>query len=186
MKQLDARHDDPVAAELIAFLTEKQTIVYTILAQATSLAEQLRQGELEQVICHGDIHAGNIMIDQHDRIWLVDWDNPLLAPKERDLMFIGGDQGFVGRSAVEEEALFYASYGPAEVNSAAIAYYRYERIIEDIALFCEDILLTTDGGADRAQALHYVKTNFQPAGTIEQARRADRGGADWETAFLLG
>jgi spectinomycin phosphotransferase len=109
---------------------------------------------------------------------IVDWDDPLLAPKERDLMFIGGTQGFVGYNAQEEKALFYHGYGHgygrAAINPRALAYYRYERIIEDIALFCEQLLLSNAGGQDRAQSLHYLVSNFLPDGTIEAARRADR------------
>jgi spectinomycin phosphotransferase len=173
MKPRDTYSADPIAIELLTFLGEQQKLVFELIARATSLAELLRIAQLEQVICHGDIHAGNVMIDHNDSIWLVDWDMPILAPKERDLMFVGGDQGFVGRSASDEEELFYAEYGSSDLNYAAIAYYRYERIIEDIALYCEDILLQAAAGADRAQALHYVKTNFKPDGTIAQARRAD-------------
>jgi hypothetical protein len=106
-------------------------------------------------------------------LYIVDWDDPLLAPKERDLMFIGGAQGFVGYNAQAEEALFYQGYGPAAINSRALAYYRYERIIEDIALFCEHLLLSNEGGQDRAQSLRYLVSNFLPDGTIEAARRVD-------------
>jgi spectinomycin phosphotransferase len=44
-------------------------------------------------------------------VYNVDWDHPNLAPKERDLMFIGGAQGFIGHAPQEEETLFYLGYG---------------------------------------------------------------------------
>ena len=56
---------------------------------------------------------------------------------------------------------------------APLAYYRYERIIEDIAVYCEQLLLSNDGGADREQTLRYLMSNFKPNGAIEIAWQAD-------------
>ena len=125
-------------------------------------------------MCHSDIHAGNILIDANDNLYIVDWDNPILAPKERDLMFIGGGQGFAGHSAQEEETLFYRGYGPTQIDPSALAYYRYERIIQDIAVFCEQIFLTNAGGEDREQSLRYLISNFLPNNTIEIAHKSDK------------
>jgi spectinomycin phosphotransferase len=115
------------------------------------------------------VHAGNILIDGSGKLYIVDWDNPILAAKERDLMFIGGAQGFRGTSAQEEETLFYRGYGPTRIDAGALAYYRTERILVDIAIYCEQILFTTEGGEDREQSLHYLKSIFLPNGPIEAA-----------------
>jgi hypothetical protein len=121
----------------------------------------------------------------------VDWDDPIMAPKERDLMFAGGAQGFAGRSPEEEEALFYRGYGPVEVDAAALAYYRYERIVVDIALFAEEIVsaepteaaqptesaeVAEAGGEDRERSFRFLRSSFEPNGTIELAYRSDRSG----------
>jgi spectinomycin phosphotransferase len=124
------------------------------------------------VLCHSDLHAGNILIAPNGAFYLVDWDNPILAPKERDLMYAGGGQFGEARTPQQEEVLFYRGYGEVQIDSNALAYYRYERIIEDIAVYCEQLLLSSDGGADREQALRYLMSNFQPNGTIEIAYRA--------------
>jgi spectinomycin phosphotransferase len=50
-------------------------------------------------------------VDAEDALYIIDWENPILAPKERDLIFIDGAQGFRGYSAQEEEILFYRGYG---------------------------------------------------------------------------
>jgi spectinomycin phosphotransferase len=128
----------------------------------------------ELVLCHSDIHAGNILIDTNNSFYIVDWDNPILAPKERDLMFIGGAQGFAGHTAQEEETLFYTGYGQTQIDPIAQAYYRYERIVQDIAAFCEQLLSTNEGGEDREQSLLYLESNFLPKGTIEIAYQADK------------
>jgi thiamine kinase-like enzyme len=39
-------------------------------------------------LCHSDIHAANLLISNGD-FFIVDWDTLIMAPKERELMFIG-------------------------------------------------------------------------------------------------
>jgi spectinomycin phosphotransferase len=165
---------DPIASELAAFLQARRDELLALVARTERLALMLQAQPPQLVLCHSDIHAGNILIEVNESLYIVDWDNPILAPKERDLMFIGGGQGFVGRTAREEEALFYQGYGQAQIDSIALSYYRYERIIQDIALFCEQIFLTTDGGADRAPALRYLQSNFLPNGTLAIAYQSDQ------------
>jgi spectinomycin phosphotransferase len=125
-------------------------------------------------LCPADIHAGNILIDTNDALYLVDWDNPILAPKERDLMSVGAGLFGGRRSSEEEGTLFYRGYGQTRVEPIARSYYRYERIIQDIAVECEQIFLTDGGGEDREQAFQYVISNFLPNHTIEITRKSDR------------
>ncbi len=166
--------DDPVAVELAVFLKARCDEILDLVGRAERLALALRARSPEFVLCHSDIHAGNILMDANDNFYIVDWDNPILAPKERDLMFIGGGQGFAGHTAQEEETLFYRGYGQTQIDSIALAYYRYERIIQDIAAFCEQIFLTNEGGEDREQSLQYLKSNFLPNSTIEIAYQSDK------------
>jgi spectinomycin phosphotransferase len=166
--------DDPAADKLAALLRKRRDEILTLVERADELAQWLRGQSPECVLCHSDVHAGNILIDGGGALYIVDWDDPVFAPKERDLMFIGGAQGFVTQGAWEEETLFYRGYGQTAVDPVALAYYRYERIVEDIAVFCERVWLTAEGGEDREQFLRYVAGNFLPGGTIEMARRSDQ------------
>jgi len=166
--------DDPVAGKLAAFLKAKRDEILDLVARAEWLARALQARSPEFVLCHSDIHAGNILIEPNDAFYIVDWDDPILAPKERDLMFIGGGQGFTGHTAQEEETLFYRGYGQTQIDPIGLAYYRYERIIQDIAVFCEQLLLTNEGGEDREQSYRYLTSNFLPNGTIEIAHKSDR------------
>jgi len=166
--------EEPVAVNMAAFLQSRRTEILDLVGYAERRARALQGRSPQFVLCHSDVHAGHILIGANDAFYIVDWDNPILALKERDLMFAGGGQGFLGHTAQEEETLFYRGYGPTRVDPVALSYYRYERIIQDIAVFCEQIFLTDEGGEDRERAFHYLKSNFQPNGTIEIARRADR------------
>jgi spectinomycin phosphotransferase len=102
----------------------------------------------------------------------VDWDNPIYAPKERDLMFFGS--GMAGNQlGGREEMLFYQGYGPAQIDQDALAYYRYERIVQDISEFCKQLLLTAEGGEDREQAYQYFTSSFLPGHVVEVAFETD-------------
>ena len=89
-------------------------------------------------------------------------------------MFIGAGLQGDGHTPQEEEALFYRGYGETCIDPIALAYYRYERIIEDIAVFCDQIFLSDEGGQDRERSLEYLKSNFLPNGTIAMAYRSDK------------
>ncbi len=170
---------DPIAAQVVALLRTKRAEILDLVGRAERLAQTLQSQSPEFIVCHSDLHAGNILVDEaHDTFYIVDWDEPILALKERDLMYAGG--GLMGRwrTPDEEEALFYTGYGSqAAINQAALAYYRYERIVQDIAIYCEELLLSDEGGADRAQSLYYLQSNFLPGHTVEIAYQTDKNQA---------
>ena len=171
-------YDDPVALKVAAVLKAKRHEIVDLVGRAERLAVELQARSPELVLCHSDIHAGNVLIGAAEDLYIVDWDNPILAPKERDLMYVGG--GLLGgrRAPQEEESLFYQGYGQTQIDPVALAYYRYERIIQDIAVECEQLLLTNEGGADREQSLQYMVSNFLPDGVIDIACRSDKTSGD--------
>ncbi len=168
------RFDEQVARDTAAFLRTRRNEVLDLIARTEQCAQRLHDRLPEFVLCHSDLHAGNILLEDSGAFYLVDWDAPILAPKERDLMYAGGGQFANRRTPDEEERLFYRGYGQTQVNDDALAYYRYERIIDDLAVECEQIFSTNEGGDDRAQALRWLKSNFEPGGTIEIAYRGDK------------
>jgi spectinomycin phosphotransferase len=164
---------EPVAAEMAAFLKSKGNETLKLVRRAEELAQVLQDTLPVFILCHADIHGWNLLIDNHGALYMVDWDTLIFAPKERDLMFIGSGLGDSGYSPLKEETLFFRGYGQTNINHMAIAYYRYERIIEDIVVYCEQIFLSDEGGKDRLRSLEYLKSNFLPNGTIERAVQSD-------------
>ena len=73
----------------------------------------------------------------------------------------------------ERLPLFYRAYGQPQINPLALAYYRYERIVQDIAVYCEQIFLTDEGGEDREQSFRYLTSNFQPNNVLEIAYQTE-------------
>jgi spectinomycin phosphotransferase len=162
-----------VAGEVLELLQARRAVILDLVERTEQLAAALKAQVPAFVVCHSDLHAGNLHITGDGTLYIVDWDNPILAPKERDLMYAGAGLCGAGRRPQEEEALFYMGYGQTVVDTAALAYYRYERIIQDIAVYCEQLLLSGEGGEDRVPSLHYLASNFLPDGTIEIARAAE-------------
>ncbi len=164
----DGPFPDSVAEQLADLMREKRVIISRLVAYAEQFAEMMSVRKADMVPCHADIHGGNVLLDDRGRLYIVDWDTFMIAPKERDLMFIGGGIGR-GWRGEDLEALFYQGYGETDIDLTAIAYYRCERIVQDFAEFGKQLLLSRDGGADREQSLYYFASNFQPGGVIEIA-----------------
>jgi spectinomycin phosphotransferase len=165
--------DDPIAEKLSSFMKGKREEISRMVKRVEELARLIQQQPGDFVLCHSDAHPGNYLIAENGELYLVDWDSPIFAPKERDLMFFGSgmsDDPPGGR----EEHLFYQGYGPMEINRVALVYYRYERIIQDIAEFCAQLLLSTKGGQDRQQSYNYLVSSFSAGNVVEAAIRTDQ------------
>ena len=164
---------EPTAFKLAEFMNSRRRNIDRLVERAEELASKLRLKPMELVLCHSDIHGGNVLISRNDELYIVDWDNPILAPKERDLMFIGGGIDEIWKTK-QEEAVFYKGYGKTEIDLSALSYYRYERVIEDLVVICDQLLLTDEGGADRERSYGWFTTNFEPGQTIEMAEKTDK------------
>ena len=166
------RFDDPNAAKLAEFIRSSRKEIERLIERTEELATELQSSSHEFVLCHTDIHGGNILITENDQFYIVDWDAPLLAPKERDLMFIGGGIDDIWKSE-RDQAIFYEGYGETDIDFKVMAYFRYERVIEDLAAYAEQLLLTDEGGEDREEAYRRFTGNFEPGQTIEIAEMTD-------------
>ena len=165
---------DPLIKELKGFLGAHNELIAELIIRAEQYANALNKNRGDHTLCHGDIHGWNLFIDDNGDIFIVDWDTMILAPKERDLMFIGCGLGGNGHSLEEETRLFYQGYGETEVNSIAVAYYRFERIIVDIVEFCKQICSLEENRDERIWALQTLQANFQLDNTVDLALRLDK------------
>ena len=120
------------------------------------------------VLCHADIHRANIIIDERGDIHIVDWDETLIAPKERDLMFFLSD----GHSQASTGA-FFQGYGDSSVEWLALAYYKYDWVLQELADYGERVFLSDDLGArDQTMALREFARLFAPGDVVERAHQA--------------
>ena len=166
--------EEPVAVKMALFLKSKRSEILKLVERAEKLAITIQKQPLEYILCHADIHGWNLIVDKEGALYIVDWDTLIFAPKERDLMFVGAGIWDSGRTATEEESLFYQGYGQTKINQDAICYYRFERIIQDIGDYCEYIFLSDEGGDDRMQCFEHLQPVFLPNGAIERACQSDK------------
>ncbi|HET9979644.1 MAG TPA: aminoglycoside phosphotransferase family protein [Ktedonobacterales bacterium] len=172
---------DPFARRLAVFWHERRGEILTLVERAEQLAAILKNRRNKSdafVLCHADLHAGNVLLSANDRsdrddeleLVIVDWDAPIIAPKERDLMFIGGGIGAIWDDP-REQTLFYQGYGPVMVDPVALSYYRYERIVEDVAAYGEQIFEALGSEEDREHGLVGLMAQFRPDRVVGIAHR---------------
>jgi spectinomycin phosphotransferase len=174
IRSLDARLsagplEDEVERALAEFWRIRRAEIRAINARAEELGRQLQAAPPPLVVCHADAHTDNVLIDANQQLWLVDWDETVHAPKERDLMFVVGASDVNNRTHPRTTQLFLAGYGPGEVDWLALAYYRYEWAVQEIGDDGERILSTAWGADTRQAALREFLRLFEPGRDVAQA-----------------
>lgn len=115
-----------------------------------------RVTQAQHVICHADVHPGNLIADGDGPLHVVDWDAPILAPRERDLMFIYSKDFGDHPINAHRAALFQQGYGPLEPDQTILSYYRSERHLDDVAAFLQSILDSEGSPESRAHDLYWL------------------------------
>ncbi len=169
--EANSPHDE-IALKLGSFMKVNRVAIQRLVKRAEELGKKLQNTILPFVLCHSDIHGGNVLLDDHSHIYIVDWDDPIMAPKERDLMFIGGGVGNVWNKPMQER-FFYKGYREVKIDRAASSYYRHERIVEDIAIYSQELLLKANTEKDRLEMLKHFLAMFDPEGVVDIAFRTD-------------
>jgi spectinomycin phosphotransferase len=164
---------DPIQRELAAFWHARSDEIGALLERADTLGRQLRQAARPLVLCHADLHTWNVLLDAAQQLWLVDWDETMLAPKERDLMFV--IEG-IGRDLVKphETACFLQGYGDTTIDQSALVYYRYAWAVQDMGAYGEEIFFSPDRSEEtRRDALHAFMNMFEPGNIVAIACASD-------------
>jgi spectinomycin phosphotransferase len=121
---------DPWTADVLALTDE-------LLAAARRLGARLSG---TPVLCHGDPHLGNLLAGPDGRVWLLDWDDAVLGPREVDLLHVLG--GVLADDPVgpERQAAVAAGYGPLAPDPVALAWARCLRAVEDVCDLAADAI----------------------------------------------
>jgi spectinomycin phosphotransferase len=166
-KQVNTReYHDSYQRQLAMIWKANNEKIQTLVERTESIGKRLQQADLEFVLCHADIHTANILITQEQEMFIVDWDDTLCAPKERDLMFVLGE----GTVETREEQLFFQGYGNAKINPLVLAYYRYEWCVQEIGDFGERVFLTKDTGkSTKKESVEGFIKLFSPGDVVETA-----------------
>ncbi len=136
---------EAVCALRAAWVAHQPTI-HMVVTSLETLAAALQSRSLPYVICHADLHAANLLRDAAGRVFVIDWDEVMLAPKERDFIFVREPQA----------AAFWDGYGERAIDWVALTYFRWERVVQDLIEDARLVVFRDDLGeeskADAAQA----------------------------------
>jgi len=158
------------AARLAAFLEDHDSQIAAMLQRADELRRVLRGRRLRHCLCHADAHGANVLVAEDGRVLLVDWDGAMLAPRERDLLFVIGSR-IANTVEPHEEAWFFEGYGSVDVDREALVYYRYERIFQDLAVDATSVFDARTEGASAEAQVTLIEGNFGPGGMVEVVER---------------
>lgn len=166
---------EPLVAEMVAVWAANADRVSTLLGAARRPAVA-RSGP--RVVCHGDPHLGNLLLGPDGGVWLIDWDDAVLAPRECDLMFVvGGVLAFAPITTGQELAVL-AGYGPVDIDAERLAWFLAVRALDDLSDWTRQALDVTASRDDRVQAARIVRGLVSPVGLVTLADTAlrDAGG----------
>jgi spectinomycin phosphotransferase len=178
VRALDAQIDaqpvtDASARDLAALWQRRRAEIRALLDRFESLSRQMRAQRPPLVLCHADVHPNNVLIDPDDQLWIVDWDDTQLAPKECDLMMGVGGLGHYP-AGPREAGWFLAGYGSAAIDPVALAYYRHVRALGDIGANGEQVLqLPGASEATKRDGLQRMELLFAPGYIVSLARQLD-------------
>src|SRR5256714_282777 len=101
-QHLHSRHGGSVSERALrTSWVAHQSTIHTGVTSLEKLAEVLQSRRFPYVICHADLHPANLIRDHAGHVFVIDWDEVMLAPKERDFIFVREPQA----------AAFWEGYG---------------------------------------------------------------------------
>ena len=164
---------DQLACELGGFWRAHRATIREVTGQVDALGQRFRRLAVPQVLCHADLHTFNVLVGSAAAggapLWVADWDEAILAPRERDLMFVvrGIGQGLMTPDGTE---CFLEGYGHTAIDQGLLTYYRYAWAAQDIAACAEEILfLPGRGQKTRRAALDNFMNLFEPGNIVDLA-----------------
>lgn len=161
-------YDGEVAHAVAGIWRAKSDVIENARRRYLSLGRRMEEKSTDFVLCHADIHTANIIIDDAGALHIVDWDETLLAPKERDLMFFIDDG-----CTVDTTDAFLSGYGHRSVDLLGLAYYKYDWVIQELGDYGERVFLADGlGGDELALAQREFARLFAPDDVIDRAHRA--------------
>lgn len=171
--ELEGRPRDAHGERLAQLWLAHRDALRAVRERTVRLGAELRKrtGLPSAVPCHADPHLGNLIVTSAGDVVLIDFDDAVLAPPERDLMFVLGG-GVIAAASVtaEQQGWFAEGYGYHEPDPGLLAYYRGVRVLEDVAEPARLVLDPRSTPGERETGLGYVADVLSPLGLLGQAR----------------
>jgi spectinomycin phosphotransferase len=148
-----------------------QSTIHTIVISLEKLAGVLQSRTFPYVIAHADLHPANLLRDNFGHVFVIDWDEVMLAPKERDFLFV--KESPAGSETLPGTTAFFQGYGQAEIDWIALTYYRYERVVQDLIACAQEVFFRADLGEEaKADSVQLFQAILAEGGEIDAASQA--------------
>jgi Phosphotransferase enzyme family len=144
----------PYAQRAQELLATHANDLHVLIAACRSLASRVRAHPERMVITHGEPHAGNVIVTA-DGLVLVDWDMTLVAPPERDLWQLAGEDA----SLLD----YYTAATGTQIDDAALALYRLWWDLADISEYLSLFQSPHQGTADTKESWKNLQHLLRPA-----------------------
>lgn len=135
-----SREIAPIEQELHTLCDMHRATIHQALETLASLAPRLQHNAGDFVLCHADLHSGNLLRSPQGSVHLIDWDDVMLAPKERDFLFVADPPSHDS----DPVSPFFHGYGSQSVDWQALAYFRWERIVQDLFAYIDTVCFRQD------------------------------------------
>jgi spectinomycin phosphotransferase len=138
-QHLHSQYDESASQQALQadWLTHQNTI-HRMVNSLEKLAGVLQKQSGPYGFCHADLHPANLIRDTNGNVFVIDWDDVMLAPKERDFIFVRD----TGADA------FWEGYGHPQIDWVALTYYRCERVVQDVVACADDLFFKHDLGEE--------------------------------------
>jgi spectinomycin phosphotransferase/16S rRNA (guanine(1405)-N(7))-methyltransferase len=125
-----------------------------LIAAYRDLARRVAARPERMVITHGEPHAGNV-IATADGLVLVDWDTALVAPPERDLWDLAGDDASLRG--------YYAAATGTEIDDGALSLYRLWFDLAEVGGYLSLFQAPHEDTADTRESWKELQRFLRPA-----------------------
>ncbi len=133
------------------------------LERLKELRAVMRRRPSRMVICHTDLHGGNLLVDSERNLYILDWEGAMLAPSEQDLFFFAGEDRFWD--------LFWPNYqrefGQARLDVGVLGFYYYRRGLEDLTEWLQRLLQVNQTEEQVRNALHWATETVARLSEVE-------------------
>ena len=134
----------PAARAAFGLLAPVRSRLAVLLEELLKAQTRARSQPRPLCICHGDPTPGNVLAAAGGQICLIDWDDLILAPRERDLVFWADGQAFFEGETANPVLEGYAGLaGPVRLDEDIMSFYQRQWTVGEIAAFGGRLLFET-------------------------------------------
>jgi len=144
-------------------LLPRRTEILGHLARLKTLQSILKARSTEMVICHTDLHGGNLLVDSERNLCILDWEGAMLAPPEQDLFFFAAEDRFW--------EFFWPHYlrefPGARLDVDTLGFYYYRRGLEDLTEWLQRLCCANQDEEQVRNALHWAAETVAGLSAVE-------------------